>query len=83
MLSGTGNSVALVGRELLQPDKAAAKTIVIAAIKREATLSLHSLAVTVVGERSMLCGGFSLEVGCFFSKLRRLMFDALLERTLE
>ena len=55
ILAGTGKGVVLVGLELLQPHRAAKKAI-IATIKREATLALHSLGVAVVSEGTMLCG---------------------------
>jgi hypothetical protein len=71
ILAGTGKGVVLVGLELLQPHRAAARKLVIATIKREATLALQSFGVAIVSEGSMLCGRISLEVGCYFQQVAR------------
>jgi hypothetical protein len=81
---GVGNGVVLVGLEPWQPHRLAARKKISVAVKREATLALHSLCVAVVGKASMLCGRIQSRGRMIFQQVAGTQwFDALLQCTLE
>ena len=84
IFAGTGNSVVLVALVPWQPHRPATRKKIVVAVKREATLDLHSLCVAVVGKASMLCGRIQSRGRMIFQQVAgTLWFDALLQCTLE